>query len=332
MSGLPDLAPREGGSMPADHPVVSVVIAVHNLEAFIAETIESVLAQRFHRLELIVVVDSSTDATAAIARGYCDDPRVRVYEVSARAVSIGRNTGLRRSMAPYVLFLDGDDLLVSTALESFTKGFMAAPDAVAVVAAHDKIDEQGQPLPGEDAKSRPPFPSSDALRQLLERNIITNGGTICIRADVARAIGGYDETLREREDWDFWCRLACRGSFLSLGQEATLLYRQRRFNTHTRPLAGPPPAIAKIYALPEVRARFSPRKLSSMRRMTVIDHFWASARAALYRGEHAKFLAFLLVGMVRYPDSLAHGFLLRFLARQIVNRLKPSAGQATAGG
>jgi glycosyltransferase involved in cell wall biosynthesis len=346
MSGAPDLAPREGGSLPADHPVVSVVIAVHNLEAFIAETIESVLAQSFQRFELIVVVDSSTDATAAIARGYCDDPRVKVYEVSARAVSIGRNAGLRRSTAPYVLFLDGDDLLVPTALESFTKGFMQAPDAVAVVAAHDKIDEQGQPLPGEDAKSRPPFPSSDALRHLLERNSITNGGTICIRADVARELGGYDEALRECEDWDFWCRLACSGRFASIGQEATLLYRQRRLNpdTHSRsaevnrlgltiaaPFAPPPAAFAKVYTLPRVRAQFSQRQLKAMRRMMLIDRFWAGARAALYRGERAKFSLFLLVGVVRYPDSLVRGFLLRFLARQIVSRLKPSAVQASPG-
>jgi glycosyltransferase involved in cell wall biosynthesis len=318
--------------MPADDPQVSIVMAVHNLEDFIAETIESVLTQTLQSFELIVVLDSSTDATATIARGYCADPRVQVIEVAARAVSIGRNTGLRRSTAPYVLFLDGDDLLIPTALATFTEAFMAAPDAVAVVAAHHKIDENGNMLPGEDARSRPPFPGSDALRHLLERNTITNGGTICIRADVARAVGGYDVALREREDWDFWCRLACKGRFVSLGQAPTLLYRQRRFNTHTRPFAGPPSAIAKVYALPEVRAQFSAKELRAMRRMSVIDHFWASARAALYRGERAKFLLFVLVGLVRYPDSLMRGFLLRFLARQIVHRLRPSAGQATAAG
>jgi glycosyltransferase involved in cell wall biosynthesis len=311
--------------------MISVVIAAHNLEDFIAATIESVLAQTFQRFELIVVIDSSTDATAAIVRRY-DDPRIKVLEAQVRSAGLARNLGLRQASAPYVLFLDGDDLLVPTALGSFAQGFAAAPEAVAVVAAHHKIDEQGQPLAGEDAKGRPPFPSSDALRHLLERNTITNGGTICIWTDAARASGGYDGTLREREDWDFWCRLACRGEFVSLGQEATLLYRQRRFNTRMQPWAGPPPAIAKVYALPEVRARFSARKLRAMRRMTVIDHFWASARASLYRGEHGRFLLFLLVGLVRYPDSLVRGFLLRFLARQIANRIRPSAGQATAAG
>ncbi len=313
-------------------PVVSVVIAAHDLEDFIAETIQSVLAQTLQRFEVIVVVDSSTDATAAIVRRYGDDRRVKVLEVEVRSAGLARNVGLAQAAAPYVLFLDGDDLLVPSALASFAQGFAAAPGAVAVVAAHDKIDEQGQPLPGEDAASRPPFPGTDALRHLLARNTITNGGAICIRTDAARATGGYDGALREREDWDFWCRLACRGAFVSLGQEATLLYRQRRFNTRMRPWAGPPPAIAKVYALPEVQARFSARELRAMRRVTVIDHFWASARVSLYRGEHARFLLFVLVGLVRYPDSLARGFLLRFLARQIVDRLKPSAGQATAGG
>jgi len=307
------------------------VIAAHNLERFIAETIESVLAQTFRRFELIVVVDSSTDATAAIARRY-GDPRIQVVEVEVRSAGGARNVGLSQVSAPYVLFLDGDDLLVPTALEHFAQGFAEAPDAVAVVAAHQKIDEEGKPLPGEDAASRPAFPSADGLRHLLQRNTITNGGTICIRTDAARATGGYDVALREREDWDFWCRLACTGRFASLGQVPTLLYRQRRFNTYTRPFAGPPPAIAKVYALPGVRARFSAKELRAMHRMTVIDHFWASARASLYRGERATFLLFVLVGLVRYPDSLLRGFLLRFLARQIVNRLRPSAGQAPAGG
>jgi glycosyltransferase involved in cell wall biosynthesis len=328
MSPVGAVPAQPQGSMPSDDPAVSVVVAVHDLEDFIAATIESVLAQTFPRFELIVVVDSSTDATAAIARGYCEDVRVSVIEMAAGGASAARNIGLRACSAPYVLFLDGDDLLAPTALEKFTDGFVEAPDAVAIVGAHHKIDEDGRHLPGEDAGSRASFPSSDSLRHLLERNIITNGGTVCIWSDVARAVGGYDETLRVREDWDFWCRLACVGRFASIGREATLLYRQRRFKakTHTPPLAPPPAAIAKVYALPEVRARFSRNELRAMRRMTVIDHFWASARAALYRGEHAKFAVYVLVGLVRYPNSLVRGFLLRFLARQIASRLKPSAG------
>jgi len=330
--------------MATSDPKVSVVIAVHNLEDFVAETIESVLAQTLGRFELIVVVDSSTDATAAIARGYCGDDRIQVIEVAARAVSIGRNVGLNAGSAPYVVFLDGDDLLTPTALEQFVKGFVDAPDAVAVVAAHDKIDEDGRPIPGEDAMSRPPFPGSNALRHLLERNSITNGGTICIRADVAREIGGYDEALRECEDWDFWCRLACTGRFASIGQQPTLLYRQRRLKpnplsrsaevnrlglTIAAPFAAPPAAFAKVYGLPHVRAQFSQRQLKRMRRMMLIDRFWAGARAALYRGERAKFSLFLLVGAIRYPDSLARGFLLRFLARQIRSRLKPLTARAS---
>jgi hypothetical protein len=66
-----------------------------------------------------------------------------------------------------------------------------------------------------------------------------------------------------------------------------------------------------------------------MRRMMLIDRFWAGARAALYRGERAKFSLFLLVGAIRYPDSLARGFLLRFLARQIRSRLKPLTARAS---
>ncbi|MDX1540213.1 MAG: glycosyltransferase family A protein [Geminicoccaceae bacterium] len=311
---------------PLAAPRISVVVAVHDLEEYIAQTIESVLAQTMAAFELIVVVDSSSDGTAASAKGYLGDRRVRIIEAAAGGAGAARNIGLDAAGAPLILFLDGDDLLAPDALDAFVAGFEAAPEAVAVVAGHDKIDEQGRPIPGEEAASRPGFPSTaDPLRTLLERNLITNGGTICLRTEAARTIGGYDPRLKVREDWDFWCRLACRGGFVSLGQRSTLLYRQRRIRTttYTPALAPPPPAIAKVYALPDVKRQFAQQELEAMRRRTVIDHFWASARLALYRGERLRFAHYLLVGIARYPDSLMQGFLLRFLARQVASRLRP---------
>lgn len=106
------------------NPLVSVIISTYNHERFIAEAIDSALAQDYpaERMEIIVVDDSSADRTAEIARSF--EPRVRVFQKEngdhASAITFGAN----HSTGDLVAFLDGDDLWlpnkVSRVVEEFT--------------------------------------------------------------------------------------------------------------------------------------------------------------------------------------------------------------------
>ena len=96
-------------------PLVSVVTIFFNGERFLADAIESVLAQRFDRWELLLVDDGSTDGSTAIARGYASahPDRIRYLEHDQHAnlgMSPSRNVGIRASSAPYVAFIDADDV------------------------------------------------------------------------------------------------------------------------------------------------------------------------------------------------------------------------------
>ena len=94
-------------------PLVSVVIPCYNSARYLGETIESVLAQTYARVEVIVVDDGSIDTTPKIAQSY---PVQYLYKTNG-GISAARNTGVVHSRGKYVLFLDHDDRLLPTAVE-----------------------------------------------------------------------------------------------------------------------------------------------------------------------------------------------------------------------
>lgn len=94
-------------------PLVSVIIPAYNAAPWIAHTVRSVLDQSFDDLEVIVVDDGSTDATASVLRTLID-PRLRVIQQVNGGVSCARNTGLEAARGAYIGFLDADDAMEHT--------------------------------------------------------------------------------------------------------------------------------------------------------------------------------------------------------------------------
>ena len=306
-------------------PLITVIIAARDVERFIADTLQSVQRQTLTDWRLIVIVDSSTDKTASIARKFGEaDPRIEVIEESLGGVSRARNRGFERCQTPFVLFLDGDDLLTKESLARFVDALSALSAPVAAVAAHAKIDEAGAPIAGEGADARPTFPSEGAWPGLLRRNIIVNGGTVALCAEAVRAAGGYDPTLRMGEDWEFWVRVALQGDFVSLGQSPSLLYRQRRQSAMTRAHGRgrklETKAVEKIFGNPQLAKRFSVSQLRGFRRSALIDMHWTAARAAAHRRDWRRFLTLSATSVIRFPDSIFQPYLWRYLLQQITGR------------
>ncbi|GMV37254.1 MAG: hypothetical protein AMXMBFR61_17620 [Fimbriimonadales bacterium] len=92
-------------------PTVSVILPVRNGAATLSEAVESILAQRFTDIELLIVDDGSSDASREIANAFMkQDDRVAVLPNDGQGLVDALNTGLRHSWCPYVARMDADDL------------------------------------------------------------------------------------------------------------------------------------------------------------------------------------------------------------------------------
>ncbi|WP_415952134.1 CDP-glycerol glycerophosphotransferase family protein [Streptomyces sp. KLOTTS4A1] len=128
----------------------SVVVPAHRVQGYLRECLESVLAQSFTDLELIVVDDCSPDACAAIAAEYAErDPRLRLIRLAEHSgTGAARNTGAEHARGEFLLFLDGDDLLLPGALDTLDASLDATTDVL--IFGHDKIDWWETVEPGGD--------------------------------------------------------------------------------------------------------------------------------------------------------------------------------------
>ncbi|MFK7991718.1 MAG: glycosyltransferase family 2 protein [Sandaracinaceae bacterium] len=130
------------------HPTVSVIVAAHNAEASLAASLDSLLAQSHHALEVLVVDDRSTDRTVEVAnRAAARDRRVRVLQHDAnRGAAIARNTGLAAATGDYLSFQDADDRSHPERIERQLASLLSAPGAALAVCNFRREAPDGTPL------------------------------------------------------------------------------------------------------------------------------------------------------------------------------------------
>jgi len=210
-------APVALGQLP-DVPLVSVVIPCYNQAHFLAEAIESALAQTHQRVAIVVVDDGSTDATAAVAGRYVD---VRYVRQENRGLAAARNRGLGESAGECLVFLDSDDRLHPRALEIGLRHLAWCRDAAFAYGRCSLVDAAGKPLPGFDR----PIVEGDHYSHLLRGNFLPNPAAIVFRRDAIEAVGAFDLLAKGAEDYDLCLRLARQ--FGACGHEEVVAdYRQ----------------------------------------------------------------------------------------------------------
>ena len=127
--------------------LISIIVPVYNVENFIVETMDSVLAQTYHNWELLLVEDCSSDNTVTLIRQYMEktgDPRIRlIRQPSNMGAARARNKGLKEANGRYISYLDADDLWVPEKLEK-ELAFMKEKDAVFAFTGYEFADETGK--------------------------------------------------------------------------------------------------------------------------------------------------------------------------------------------
>jgi glycosyltransferase involved in cell wall biosynthesis len=290
-------------------PRVSVLLPVRNGERFVAEAIESILAQTEPDFELIVVDDGSTDATPDIIRRF-DDPRIRVVTQEPLALVAALNRGLDEARASYVVRQDADDVSAPTRIERLVEVLDADPRVAVVSTWHGPIDDDG----GAVARGLELAVGPDDLRRTL---LIGNPmGAVGARRDVLLQVGGYRSDYLHNEDYDLWRRVAER---YDLAVVPEVLYRVRAHadavstkfadvQAHHRErildeLWRSPRALAGVGARQVLRgarrSRASERAVDSY-----IDVQLAFARALRARGHSARAARVALGAVLAQPSRL----------------------------
>jgi cellulose synthase/poly-beta-1,6-N-acetylglucosamine synthase-like glycosyltransferase len=196
-----ELDPSDCAAIVADRgPLVSVIIPCYNGEAFLAEAIESALAQTYQPVEIIVVDDGSTDSSPAVAHKF----PVRYLHQYNHGLTKTRNRGIRESRGDYIVFLDADDRLRPEAVESGLCVMLERPECAMVVGDHVFLSEDGRHL----RNSRKDCLVASHYKALLKSNFIEMISSVLFRRDVLEEIGGFDTGLRVAEDYELYLRIS----------------------------------------------------------------------------------------------------------------------------
>ncbi len=129
--------------------LVSVVIPLYNSAGFITPTLESVLCQTYHNIEVILVDDCSKDSTREVVMTFADkDSRIKYFlQDKNQGAAVARNRGLEEANGQYIALLDSDDLWTPDKLEK-QLDFMKAKNAAFVFCAYDYVDGSGRTIQG----------------------------------------------------------------------------------------------------------------------------------------------------------------------------------------
>jgi len=124
-------------------PTVSVIVPIYNVEKYLAECLDSILAQSYADFEVVVVDDGSPDGSRTIAERYAAvDQRVRVVTRENGGLGAARNTGIRNARGEFLTFLDSDDVLPPNALAAMVTSALASGSDV-VVGSLRRFDGHG---------------------------------------------------------------------------------------------------------------------------------------------------------------------------------------------
>ncbi|MEG9434570.1 glycosyltransferase family 2 protein [Edaphobacter sp. HDX4] len=203
-------------------PLLTVVIPVYNGENFLRETLESVLAQDYPAVEVIVVNDGSTDGTRAVAEAFGD--RVRILDRPNSGVSASRNAGLTAASTEWVALMDHDDLWEKEHLRNLARAIAQRPESDVCYSGGRELTPD--PVTGVfHPDVLMPFPTEAELPTMLMERCAFIPSATAVRRSAVLAVGGFDSRFVNLQDWELWLRLFHNGAKFIHTPEPTLLYR-----------------------------------------------------------------------------------------------------------
>ena len=186
-----------------NQPLVSVIIPAYNKADYTRRVVESVLAQTYQPLEIIVVDDGSTDQTPQVMALFKE--KIRYIKKANGGACSARNEGIREAKGKFLAFLDCDDLYDSRKIELSVAYLQANPSRGFVHTAAEFIDANDHVVGQYDHPKS--HRGSVTSKGLLLGNHICNS-TVVVRREILDQSGLFDESIFTPGDWDMWIRLS----------------------------------------------------------------------------------------------------------------------------
>lgn len=211
--------------------LVSILIPCFNAERWLAQTVESTLAQTWPNTEVIVVDDGSTDGSLDIARSF-ESQGVTVITQENRGACVARNRALEAASGDYIQYLDADDLLSTDKIErqvcllqQHPPGYLAVCDTIHFFDSEDtEVMESGWPRVDTD----------DPLNWLIDllgpegRGGMVHPGAWLTPRAVAEKAGPWNENLTLDQDGEYFARVVLASAGLRRAGEGHSYYRKYR--------------------------------------------------------------------------------------------------------
>lgn len=283
------------------HPLVSIVLPTYNGAKFLQQAVASCLSQSYEKLELIVVVDGSTDNTDAVLAEFTDVRLRVIHHERNRGLPEGLNSGFANTQGDLLTWTSDDNWYAADAIAEMISFLQVHPSVGLVYADMWLVDEEGRTqeldvLPPDHLRTQP-----------------WNGIYACFlyRRAVYEAIGEYDPSTRLVEDYDYWLRIAERYEIAPLHRR---LYYYRQ---HAGSLTGKHGRYGAPRRILDIRRR---RKWISRREhlywsayLDVDSAFWAKQR-----GDWAEVRRMAVRGLLKNPANARNIGLLSILTESLL--------------
>jgi glycosyltransferase involved in cell wall biosynthesis len=231
---------------------ISAVIPTYNRATCITRAIDSVIAQTYRPIEIIVVDDGSTDETAQVLNAYRD--RIRYVRQANGGVSSARNAGIRLARGDWIALLDSDDIWLPDKLSVHVEAISRLPQVIGHFVDLIFPGAQGREISDFKASGFAPSSPEGVIERpypdMLQYGMV-RAEAMLFRRSAAVEAGLFDPELSIYEDYDFLCRLALRGPWAYTARQLVKVIRDESDGPHLSTVAiqtiKPMLARAKIF-------------------------------------------------------------------------------------
>src|SRR5690554_3392541 len=194
--------------MSANTPLISIITPTYNRADFIAEAVESVLAQTYPHFEFLIVDDGSIDHTDKVLEPYLNDERIRLFRQENQGQSVARNVALDEAQGEFICFLDSDNYWPAAKLEQQVRIFEQFPTTDVLYGDNVIINEAGEEL----SRNNMARYSGRIAPQMVKDNCVAMNTTMA-RRQCFDELGGMSGKRRVADDYDLWLRFSAKFEF-----------------------------------------------------------------------------------------------------------------------